>query len=269
MPQNKTLLSLLAPQHLAKSIKGIQCDIYIFATGLTEDPFLPVTIRELEESVFALRYAVYIGEMGLTSPNADHHNKQIVDLLDQSAVHFVVRVGKTTVGCARINVSRFSQLGKIEYLYNMQSSPRHSMATGVGTKLMVHPDYRGYGIDALLFSLSATASLKHLGIREHFIDCRIDLIPYYERLGFRVCGNSFTHHETGSVLPMILDLFDYNNLRNRRSLLLRNNCVDCLGSGRIQKCPSFAQCSVRSIFDDFTNQKINIKLCDLPAKFIG
>ncbi|CAK0744635.1 hypothetical protein CCP4SC76_1550009 [Gammaproteobacteria bacterium] len=180
--------------------------------------------ERIEESC-ALRYSVYCGEYGFTSPYANHDKQIITDGLDETAVHFIARHNTKVVACLRLNASRFSDLGDLEQLYNMKSSPKHPHETSIGTKLIIAHEHRGFNIDLILLHLAIIAALKYMGTPHIFMDGRVGLTRFYEMLGLCKCGEKFFHYETGEAVPMMINLLNIDYLRSIRSPLAKDNCV--------------------------------------------
>lgn len=212
-------------------------------------------LRAFEHDVFRLRYSVYIEEHGLQSPYANYEEKTIRDNLDDSAIHLVARTDQKTVGCLRLNLARNSDLGDFVRLYNMAVSPKHPERTCASTKLIVANAYRGYRVDVELLNFGTEISLRYLDIDEHYIDCRIELLPYYLRLGGRKAGAQFTHYETGLACPLVFDLKDHAYLQRSQSVLARNRCVVCVSDRLKDACEDQADCRAYSLSGENTEKK--------------
>ena len=152
-----------------------------------------------------LRYRVYCGEHGRTSTHADHEAGLLKDRLDDFAHIFLAKSGDEVIGTLRLNFAREGELGVLETLYGMHDSAHHPHDTGICTKFVVHPDWRGSPVALKLIGAAA-----RFGVRQGGRECYIDAIPalmhYYRAMGFVVTNDCFLHEENGPSVPMRLDL---------------------------------------------------------------
>ena len=161
--------------------------------------------REMLEGAQRLRYEVYCGELGRTSPFADHERKTIGDDLDTTGWTFVAVEDGAVIGTLRGNKSDLGPLGILEELYGMKASPRHPAATAVCTKFIIKKSRRGGAVTMKLITALVRLGLTE-GVRECYIDSIPALLPYYRALGFEVTAPSFFHRENGPSHPMRIDL---------------------------------------------------------------
>ncbi|MDD8021822.1 MAG: GNAT family N-acetyltransferase [Paracoccaceae bacterium] len=107
----------------------------------------------------ALRRAIFIDEQGV--PEADEW-----DDLDAEAVHLLARDGATPVGTARL--LHRGDIGKIG-------------------RVCVVKTARGTGLGAALIT-EGCARLEAMGCGSAKLGAQVHAIPFYEKLGFSVCG---------------------------------------------------------------------------------
>ena len=158
--------------------------------------------RRLAQS---LRYQVYCGELGRTSAHADHEAGVLRDRLDDFAYVFIARSGDAIIGTLRLNFASEGDLGVLEALYGMRASAHHPDHTGICTKFVVHPDWRGSAVALKLIAAATRFGVRHGG-RECYIDAIPALLHYYQAMGFVVTNDCFLHEENGPSIPMRLDL---------------------------------------------------------------
>jgi predicted GNAT family N-acyltransferase len=161
--------------------------------------------RAMLKSAQRLRYEVYCAEFGRRSPYADHARKLISDPLDRFGHTFIATEDGETIGTLRTNFSSEGPLGVLEKYYGMRASKHHPARTAICTKFIVKKSKRG----SLAFLKLLTAWLEHVaenGISECYIDCTPNLLRFYERCEFVVCGAPFLHPENGLSFPMMVDL---------------------------------------------------------------
>jgi predicted GNAT family N-acyltransferase len=157
------------------------------------------------KSAQRLRYEVYCTEFGRRSPYADHKRKLITDPLDRFGHTFIAIEDGETIGTLRTNFSSEGPLGVLEEHYGMRASRHHPARTAICTKFIVKSSKRG----SLVFFKLLAAWLEyvtHQGIAECYIDCTPNLVRFYERCEFKVCGAPFLHDENGLSFPMMVDL---------------------------------------------------------------
>lgn len=155
-----------------------------------------------------LRYEVYCGELGRSSPFADHDKKIIADDLDSFGMVLLALENGKPIGTLRSNVAREGDVGVLQELYGMTSSPFHPEQTSVCTKFIVRKTRRNSQASFQLM-LAAIEYAERENIRECFIDCIPSLLPFYKVLGFQDCGPAFLHRENGRSLPLKLDIQKY------------------------------------------------------------
>ncbi len=178
--------------------------------GSTVEILLCRNDTQLKE-VQRLRYSVYCGELGRSSPNADHDQKTISDGLDDFGHTFVAVVSGEAVGTLRANLSREGDLGILESLYGMTASPHHPDQTCIFTKFIIRRSHRGGAVTMALFK-AVFDYLFRQHLQECYIDCIPALLPYYKAVGFRNAGASFLHPENGPSYPMTLRAEDARKL---------------------------------------------------------
>lgn len=170
---------------------------------------------------YRLRYEIYCDEYGFSSPYACNKSKNIVDSLDNNAFHILAIIDGIVVGCGRFNLSRNSELGCFEELLNMTKYSSHPKNTAISTKLIIKKDFRGHGIDRKIIDIMGTLACT-FDIVNVFLDCRLELEKYYRKFGLLPCGEIFQHYETGKVIPMMINLLDFEYLLKINSPLINN-----------------------------------------------
>jgi hypothetical protein len=111
------------------------------------------------------------------------------------------------IGTIRANLPSLGSLGVLEELYGMRRSPHYPAGTGVCTKFIVKRSRR-----KSLTAIKLMGALVRFGakynIRECYIDCIPNLLPFYRALGFTQVGELFFHRENGPSYPMVIDLVE-------------------------------------------------------------
>lgn len=161
--------------------------------------------RELLQDAQRIRYEIYCGELGRSSPHADHGKRVIADDLDSRGHVLLTFENGSPIATMRLNMSRDGGLGVLEQLYGMEQSPFHPEATAICTKFIVKKAHR---VGQSSFRLMATAVelAQRYGIKHCYIDCIPGLKPFYTSLGFKQAGPAFLHRENGCSYPLMLDV---------------------------------------------------------------
>jgi hypothetical protein len=186
--------------------------------------------RELDQ-IFALRYAVYVEEMGRSQRYADHERRRLAEPLDETAIHLAAYqsdevldadsrgVGRRLVGALRIHLPECGDLSELAWLHP-DACKGGAVRTGIVSRLVTDKSVRGGGGSA---GLQLAIAAYRIGLRERLdvveIDCHESLVPYFEWLGFDVLRR-FCHESFGDVAVMRMQPFDRARLRRTDSPFL-------------------------------------------------
>lgn len=179
---------------------------------------LPIEIRMVEtredrERVFRFRYEIYVEEMGRVQKYADPTRRRIEEPFDATAHLMIAERGGVTVGTLRTNFAGETDLGYYVRLFELDSvGNAFPSKVSLTTKLMVRRELRS-GTLAVRMACAVYRFGLENGIRHDFIDCNPHLERFFQRLGFRPYMGKAEHPEYGPVLPLRLDLTDFEYLR--------------------------------------------------------
>jgi predicted GNAT family N-acyltransferase len=196
---------------LADVAEGRQSyNLRFLATGETRQPDVTSKImlcRTPEQLLEAqrIRYEVYCEELGRTSPFADAEKKVIADDLDATGHVLLALEDEAPIATLRMNLARHGPLGLLGELYGMAQSPHHPQGTAIVTKFIVRKDHR-VGPSSFRLMTTALEMAQRYDIRECFMDCVPDLLPFFASLGFVQSGPPFLHRENGCSYPLVLDI---------------------------------------------------------------
>jgi predicted GNAT family N-acyltransferase len=201
-------------RHLAEVADGRQSHNLLFRAD--EEPAREANTAEivlcqtpeLLHSAQQIRYQIYCGELGRTSPFADAEKGIIADELDETGHVLLALDNGVPVATLRMNMRRDGSLGLLEDLYGMAQSPHHPEGTAICTKFIVKKSHR---LGQFCFRLMSTAveMAQRYDIKHCYIDCIPELRPFYATLGFAQSGPAFLHRENGRSYPLMLDIDRY------------------------------------------------------------
>lgn len=181
-----------------------------------------ISIREARNdderrAAYALRFAVYVQEMGRRQLHADHARRLVEEPEDATARLLVACTPEgEVVGTARVHL-KDDVPAALEELYGMRRFvPFHPAETSATTKLMVAPRYRRTPLPLQLAQACYDLGMAN-GVAFNFIDCNAPLRPFFARLGFRQLLADFEHPDYGMVSPLVLALHDVDYLRRIRT----------------------------------------------------
>lgn len=158
-----------------------------------------VEAEELE-SIYRLRYAVLVEELGRRQQHADPSRGLLHEPLDESATQLGAFDGTSGAlrGALRMHLSSRGELSCFERLYGFEPN-RLADRSMVITRLVSEPSARG-GRDSAGLVLARAA--YRFGLRESvehaYIDCNAPLVPFFEWLGFDLV-REFQHPDYGDV----------------------------------------------------------------------
>ena len=194
----------------------------------------PVETQGQREAVYALRYEVYVEEMGRYRTIADHERGHLVEPEDEISRLFCATdsdgevVGTMRVtwgGDAPFNQRMIDQYDLKQFLENV---PADQII--VGERFMVAPSLRG---SDLIFRLFQTYMhlVNEKRIQLIFGDCEPHLLNLYLGLGFRTyTRKNVNSKETGYLIPLLMVAEDIDYFRDVGSPLA--NVLNDFGQDR-------------------------------------
>lgn len=179
------------------------------------------TSAEDRARIFRLRYEVMAEELGWTIREADHETRQLSEPLDEHGILVGAFEGDEVLGALRINLARDGGLGPYEELYSIDRNPSfYPDRTAILTKLVAAREHRRSMVVPRLMLWVYGYGLRSGTVRA-YLDCSLDLIPFYEKLGFVTYTDDVDTEEYGVIAPMRLDITDIEYLERIRSPFCR------------------------------------------------
>lgn len=183
--------------------------------------FRLATTAAEREAIYRLRYDVYARENGFRAQGpADHRAWE--DASDDKSAHLYATADGELVGALRIlygvdaafpdETSRAYDLGRF-----YSSVPPEKVA--VTSRFALKREYRA-GTAALQFFIESARLLRARGVALSFGDSPLNLLPFYNSLGFRTYTTPYHHPVAGALVPFVLVAGDLAHLRQVGSPLL-------------------------------------------------
>jgi Cyclic nucleotide-binding domain/Acetyltransferase (GNAT) domain len=211
--------------------------------SLTNLPFMDNSDQSIKVSfavseqekfrIYRLRYQVYVEEMGRQLPSADHKNRLVFDELDEKGFLVYAQAGSEVIGTIRQNIGTAEEFSpELVCMFCMDifrtfDKGRHKFC--FTSKYIVAPAYRRSSTAYLVVAWSYEFWRDGGEIQFCFAGCNPNMIPLYERLGFRRFADNFYVPEYGCMVPLVLVMEDESHLRAvgspfyRKARRFRNN----------------------------------------------
>lgn len=183
------------------------------------------TLRRSEsipEELARFRYQVTVIDRGLTDlPGADHQRRVVEDRLDALSQFQVAYQEGKIVGCVRGTYARDLEIDDpLIKLYGVDRvSERERLSSSLSTQLMVTADRRGMILAARLVTALYRQSTRD-GMDWDFLDCNLELEPFFHRFGYRRFLGVIDRPGFGKVVSMVLPAVDRERMEALRSPFL-------------------------------------------------
>lgn len=192
-------------------------------TDLGAAPNMPFSVQRysggVPPEVETFWYSIYVDEMGLELPTADHERGRIHDLFAERGHTLVARDGEGAVMGTMLTVlGSESSFGYYAKLYGISDgSPRISITS----KMLIAEGARP---SRLVFCLAAEAYrwATSKGIETDYCDSQKVTLPLFRRLGYRRIPGSAEHPVYGTSICLRLDCLDRAHLESSGSPLARH-----------------------------------------------
>jgi CRP-like cAMP-binding protein/N-acyl-L-homoserine lactone synthetase len=173
------------------------------------------------EQLYAFRYQVYVRELGLSPPAADHGRKRLWDPLDDVGVSHVLLDDGEVVGSLRmIFLGDVADPAPLIEKFGMEPAIAAMGRSAICTtsRFIIHPRLRmGLAIYRLMAHAYEDAAGR--GIRLNYGDCSPHLLPFYERLGYRRYTEAYNDTSYGIKVLILMLGRDQQRFAQMRSPL--------------------------------------------------
>lgn len=172
------------------------------------------------QSLYRMRYEVYVEEMHRAQFYANHTNKTIIEPLDETAVLLGCFLQNKAIGTCRLNFSSDTQFEHEElYSFGIFESVFPGKVMFV-SKLMVLKPWRHTSLFLEFSNFIYETGLKRK-TEIIILDCNHHLIKTFTHLGFVAYKGEVNHPEYGAVTPMVLRILNGDHLQTVKSPLFK------------------------------------------------
>lgn len=180
------------------------------------------TAREISK-VCELRYRIYIDELQIPTPEADHEWRWLRDPIEESSISFAAWKDGEAIGSLRLTLLR-DVPDPQPLLSRLSAHPAWGNfgpeAICTTSRFMLDPRLRhGRVIYPLMKAVYEHA--RDEGVRLNFGDCSPHQLRFYQHLGFRSYEPGFADPAYGFKLPLLMLMGDREEFRRRRTPLAR------------------------------------------------
>lgn len=175
------------------------------------------------EQVYTFRYQVYVGELGLSPPTADHARKRLWDPLDDVGVsHFLLDDGEVVGSLRMVFLVDVPDPAPLVEKFRMEPAIATMGRAAICTtsRFILHPRLR--------ISLAIHRLIEHAfedgvgrGVRLNYGDCSPHLLPFYEHLGYRRYTDAYNDTAYGFKVLILMLGRDQQRFTQVRSPLAR------------------------------------------------
>jgi CRP-like cAMP-binding protein/GNAT superfamily N-acetyltransferase len=181
--------------------------------------------RSAEERarVYAFRYRIYVEEMGLQPPGADHERRQVADEYDPHGLSFALVEDGAIVGSLRcLFLDQLPDPGAVIAKFQLKEALAAFGPSAIATtsRFMLDPRLR-HGTAILRLMQAAYDDARSRGIRLNYGDCSPHMLDFYEHMGYRRYTRAYNDTFFGFKLPIIMLLGDQQLFARVRSPLAR------------------------------------------------
>ena len=173
--------------------------------------------------IFAFRYRIYVEEMGLESPEADHARRWLRDPLDDCSTSWaLVRDGEVAGALRATWLADVPDPAPLVAKLAMEPvlAAFGPAAVCTTSRFMLDPRIRHGTVILRLMAAAYRAAQAH-GVRFNYADCSPHLLPLYEHLGFRRYTRAVNDTAYGFKIPILMLLGDRARFARVRTPLAR------------------------------------------------
>jgi CRP-like cAMP-binding protein len=184
---------------------------------------VPAESREERERVYEFRYRIYVEEMGLKPPGADHERRQLADAYDERALSYAMIEDGAVVGSLRcIFLTDVPDASALIAKFQMEPALAEFGAAAIVTtsRFMLDPKLRA-GTAILKLMQKAYDDARRRGVLLNYGDCSPHMLDFYEHMGYRRYTRAYNDTYFGFKIPILMLLGDQRLFARVRSPFTR------------------------------------------------
>jgi CRP-like cAMP-binding protein len=187
---------------------------------------MTVTLRFAEtdadrDSIYRLRYEIYVEQMGYAPPGVDHRNRRLPNLLERPTRRLMAEDDGALVGTLQFiwgAECAFTEEERRNYRLSDFVAFAGDESTAIASRFMTRPSHRDGDLPARMLDMMFAFMLDN-DVRLLFGDCRPHLINNYLRLGFRTYAKTYNDPSVGMLAPLVFVIDDVAHLDRIKSRL--------------------------------------------------
>lgn len=187
--------------------------------------------EELEE-LFRFRYQIYVEEQGLSPAGVSHERRVFSDDLDEYSTSWYVRSEGEITGSLRLTcLSDLPNLSLMKGKFNFEPALKRFQKTQLCTTSRFVLSSKVSGRTALNLMKEGMIYGINRGLKLNYGDCSPHMLPFYNRLGYRVYTNAYNDPDYGYKFPIVMLGGDKEWLEKNQSPL-RHLDIELSGESR-------------------------------------
>lgn len=189
--------------------------------------YSPTTDPDARQSTLnairALRYQVYVKEMGKPYRNADHVHGRLLDEFDLGSLHLVVADQGNVTGSVMLSPFETWRLdrGLRRRIYSVIPDTNVLARSFFVSRLVVLRNRPGHMRTAIALMQRAYATAQAYRMAIGLCHTRTELLPLFLKFGWRVVGQPFLHRDSNTTQHMLcVSVLDPDTLKAKGSPFL-------------------------------------------------
>lgn len=169
--------------------------------------------QEDKNSIYRLRYNVHIEELQEPLITANYEYKIIKDEFDYSAIHIGAFINNRAVGAGRLNLIEQQNIKDLDIFELNRFGSYNLEELIIASKIIIERNFRSNGLfSTLMQNMYMLALMQDSKVALACVPIRF--VEMFSKYGFLEYKGSCLHPELGQVVPMYLDLQNYEILQS-------------------------------------------------------
>lgn len=176
--------------------------------------------KEEFEELFRFRYKVYVEEQGLSPAGVDHEKKLFADELDQHSKSWYICTDNEIIGSLRLTcLGDLPDLSLLKGKFNFGSALEVFQKNQICTTSRFVLSSKVSGRSALYLMKEGMLYAINRGLKLNYGDCSPHMLPFYNRLGYRIYTKAYHDLSYGYKFPIVMLIGDNEWLEKVQSPL--------------------------------------------------